>query len=200
MLSKILAAEKRYSDGFKKVLAQRKSWENKAGKVTDRLQQIADYLNKHSSYQQEYSVDSYPATDEQSRSVCDALLSVVFSSGNVDMQLDFHDKKNKRSSIEMGFQLVISPTVSGGLVVYVIPHYSDFTHEEIQPVILEHCMIPTDLNNEKIDQWVIRSLEVAYESSFTGMLCEREPMKPNMIGYKLPMAKEDSELDGRINK
>src|ERR1700741_3498433 len=82
MLTDILNAANRYTDGIDKVKKRRADWVKKHAELKVHLKEIAGHLNDKSTYKQGFFVDTLHAFNEETNGVCNELPSITFRSGD----------------------------------------------------------------------------------------------------------------------
>jgi len=170
MMTDILKVANMYADGIKQVMDRREKWIQKATEVKEYMSKIATYLNENAAYKPGYYVDTFYAFDDKTSGTCVEMPSITFRSGDIPMSLTFRNKDgNTISYAEKGFQITFNPTPTGEVAVMLFPHHSDFYKTE-QPyftlMIIDNL---DDLTPDHIDDILIKAMQDAFYTSFTGM-------------------------------
>ncbi len=193
MIDLILKITDRYAEGLKGVLDRRSQWLNHHKEVRDHLKEIAAVLNEKASYKPNYFVDTNHAFSEEINGTCANLPSLTFRCGEMPLDLSFKNAMGERKEYtEQGFYITFTPVITGQIIVLLLPHYSPLIGEKpeyINIAVIDH---PENLTPDAIDQIIARGMEMAYYSSFTGMmdqqkleLHEQENQRPHTpIGFK----------------
>jgi len=170
MTEQILQAANRYAEGVNAVEQRRHAWMQKAIDVEKHLKEIADYLNANAAYKANYYTEVQHAYDEHTDGSCIAMAAVMFGTRKMPMMLVFEDKdKKKKEVFESGFVLSFSPSVTGQIVVQLLPHHNELQPEPPVPVVLEIIDEVDKLTNEDLDGLIIAALTNALHTSFTGV-------------------------------
>jgi len=164
----------------------------KQAELKDHLKEIATYLNANAIYKQEFFVDTMHAFDEDMHGTSAAMPSVTFRSGPMPMHITFRNSMGEKKSYqEEGMHISFNPTITGVVVVLLLPHHSDLNKEAPQYITLSMIDEPEKLTMEIVDQMVEKGIEIAYYSSFTGFSEQAEeneqstPAAHSPIGFKL---------------
>ena len=164
MIEQILQAANRYADGVNAVEQRRHAWAQKAIEVEKHLKEIADYLNTNAAYKANYHTEVQHAYDEHSDGSCIAMPAVILGSGKMPMLLVFEDKDKKKKEIfESGFELSFNPSVTGQIIVQLIPHHNELQQQPPMPVVLEIIDDVSKITNEDLDALVINALTAEAE-------------------------------------
>ena len=195
MLNDILSAANLYADGLKHVQEKRDQWLKKHVELKDHLKEVADYLNTNASYKQGFFVDVLHAFDENMNGTSATLPSLTLRSGPMPMLVLFRNNMGeKRDYIEEGFHLTFTPTITGQVVVLLLPHQNPLNKAQQQYNTLNVIDEPEKLSMDIVDQIISKGIELAFYSSFTGMSEQQneEQQQPeqniqdrNPIGFKL---------------
>ncbi len=193
MTDKILLVANRYALGLKNVEDRRAEWLEHFKEVRTHLTEIADLLNQKAEYKPGFYVDTSHAYNDDINGTCAKLPSLTFRSGDMPLNVSFRNAiGEKKEYIEEGFYLVFTPTITGQILVLLQPHYSNGSEkpEYINIAIVDH---PKQLTSEVIDELVAKAMEVAFYSSFTGMVDlqqhemqqeSQKQYKPEPIGFR----------------
>ncbi len=177
MLENILNAANKYADGLKNVMDRRTQWLASHKTVHDHLLEIAKYLNEKALYNPGFYVDTNHAFNEEINGTCAAMPSLTFRSGAMPLNIVFKNAGgDKREYVEEGFHITFTPTIIGQIVVLLAPHYSSLSTEK--PGYLDLAVIenPAALTAEVIQQIIGRGIEIAFYSSFTGMVEQQQKL------------------------
>ncbi len=191
MLSDILNAANLYAEGVKRVQDRRDQWLKKHTELKDHLKEIADYLNTNAAYKQGFYVDVLHAFDEDLNGTSAAMPSVTLRSGQMPMLVIFRNNMGeKKEYTEEGFHLTFAPTITGEVIVLLLPHQNVLNKEEAQYNMLTVIDEPGKLTMEIADQIISNGIELAFGSSFTGLSGQHDTNKQtenkrNPIGFKL---------------
>lgn len=193
MLSDILNAANLYADGVKHVLERRDQWLKKHVELKDHLKEVADYLNTNATYKQGFYVDVLHAFDEDLNGTSAAMPSVTLRSGTMPMLVTFRNSMGeKKEYTEDGFHLTFAPTLTGQVIVLLLPHQNILSKDEPQFTTLSVIDEPGKLTMDIADQIISKGIELAFYSSFAGMSEQNEinEQTPNLnqrnpIGFKL---------------
>ena len=196
MLDNILNTANRYMTGVIQVQERRDSWLKKFTELKDRLTEIAAYLNANATYKQGFFVDVLHAFNEDINGTSANMPSVTFRSGAMPMLVTFRNSMGEKKSYEeQGFHISFNPTITGQVVVLLIPHHSEL--DKIPPQYTTLAMIddPAQLTIDIADDIIARGIETAFYTSFTGISLSQNndendnvpPVPPahNPIGFKL---------------
>jgi hypothetical protein len=193
MLNDILNAANKYADGLKSVLDRREHWLVKHKELKDHLKKTADYLNVNTTYRQGFFIDTLHAFNEDMKGTCAEMPSITFRSGEMPMQVTFRNNIGERKEyIEQGFHITFNPTITGQIVVLLLPHYSDLNEKPLPYTTLAIIDDPGQLTMDFADEMIRKGLEAAFFSSFTGISEQGEEEQPepnpshehNPIGFK----------------
>jgi hypothetical protein len=194
MLNDILNSANLYADGLKKVVERRAQWQKKHEELKDHLKKIAGHLNKTAFYKQGFFVDTLHAFNEKMNGVCKEMTSVTFRSGDMPMQVSFHNSLGENMEyIEEGFRITFDPTVTGEVLILLTPHRSDLNETQPEPAMLAIIEEPGQFTMEMADEIINKGIQIAYYSSFTGIAERRQPndhekevpaYKHNPIGFR----------------
>ncbi|MCW3121174.1 MAG: hypothetical protein JWQ38_666 [Flavipsychrobacter sp.] len=170
MLNEILRHANKYSDGLKKIQARKEQWLVKHKELKAHLEQLADYLDANTTYKQDFYVDMLHAYNEDMHGTCADMPSVAFRSGDMPMLLTFRNSMGERKSyIEEGFSITFSPTITGQILVLLLPHHNDLNKNPPEYSSLAVINDPGELTMDMADRIISNGMEVAYHTSFTGM-------------------------------
>jgi hypothetical protein len=194
MLNDILSKANKYAEGLEKIQARKEQWLKKHTELKAHLEKIADYLDANTTYKQDFYVDLLHAYNENMHGTCADVPSVCFRSGDMPMYLTFRNSLGERKSyVEEGFSITFNPTITGQIVVYLVPHESDLNKTPPPYSSLAIIDDPASLTMEIVDQLISAGIEAAYYTSFTGMgdrVTENDqaeshaPVQRNPIGFK----------------
>lgn len=199
MLNDILKVANLYDQGLKHVQSRRDQWLKKHEELRDHLKEIADYLNENATYKQGFFIDTMHAYNEDNGGTCAEMPSITFRTGSMPMHVAFKTAIGGRKEYnEDGFRITFTPTITGQLIVLLIPHTSDLSKaENPQYATLAVIDEPEQLTMELADQIIEKGMQGAFYSSFTGMgegalqqASDNEPISPlqapkhNPIGFK----------------
>lgn len=193
VLNDILNAANLYADGLAHVQERRKQWLEKYKDIREYLKTFADHLNNNATYKQGFYVDTNHAFNEEIHGTCSGIPSLTFRSGDMPMQISFRNSGGERREyIEEGFYIVFTPTVTGQILIMLLPHYTSVSEEKPDYINLAVVDNPANLTEEVIGSILARGIEMAFYSSFTGMveLQKREmhetqkQQKYSPIGFK----------------
>ena len=194
MLNDILNAANLYSDGLKRVQERRDQWLKKHVELKDHLKEVANHLNTNASYKQGFFVDVLHAFDEDMNGTSATMPSLTLRSGPMPMLVLFKNNMGeKRDYIEDGFHLTFAPTITGQLIVLLLPHQNALNKTQPQYITLSVIDEPGKLTMEIADQIISKGIELAFYSSFTGLSEQHEETEQpqanlqdrNPIGFKL---------------
>ncbi len=199
MVTDILNAANLYADGVKLVKDRREQWVKKHAELTTHLKEVAEYLNTNSGYKQGFFVDTLHAFDENINGTSARLPSITLRSGPMSMLVTFRNTMGeKKEYTEQGFHITITPTITGQLLAFLIPHQSELNKNPPQYITLAVIDDPAKLTMDIADAIVTKGIQMAFFSSFTGMSQlqqednEQSQLQPpaashsrNPIGFKL---------------
>ena len=191
MMNDILDAANQYAKGLIDVEKRRAQWLEKYKEIRDHLAEIAAHLNEHADYKPGYFVDISHAYNEEINGTCAKIPSLTFRSGSMPMNVSFKSASSeKKEYSEDGFHLTFMPTITGQVIVLLLPHTSSLDQERPEEVNLAVIDNPTVLTMADVDQIVLKAIKMAFYTSFTGMveLQEQEIHKTqpkySPIGFK----------------
>ena len=189
MLEKILETANQYKQGLDHVRSRRDRWLTKVPELTERLKGIADYLNANTTYKQGFFVDTLHAWNQEINGTSSQMPSVTFRSGEMPMLVRFKNSMGERREyMEQGFHISFSPTITGQVVVSLLPHYSDLNEKQPEYITLGIIDDPEQLTTDRVDEIISRGMEGAFHSSFTGVNEDPPPTQQgarvNPIGFK----------------
>ncbi len=195
MNSEILNAANKYAIGLKNVEYRREQWLKKHLEILAHLKEIANYLNANSTYKQPFYVDKNHAFNEDINGTCVELPSITFRTGEMPMMVIFKNVAgDKKEYFEEGFRITFSPTITGQIVVMILPHYNNFSHEQPQFKTMAVINDIEQISMDVIDQIILKGIEFAFYSSYTGISefknidgqqQTQSPLPPhNPIGFK----------------
>lgn len=204
MLTDLLNAANKYTDGINNVQQRKHEWQKKSIEIRDHLKEIATYLDTNSTYKPGFYVDTYHAFIEEINGVCNEFSSVTFRCGETDMGLVFRNNMGqKKAFVEKGFQLTFNPTITGQVLILLLPHHSDLTDKEPEYINIGVINNIEQFNNDALDTVVSKALEIAFHTSFAGMAEQQEiPQAPPVHHYTpIGFKKFDSteKLNGNMN-
>ena len=189
MNDQILIAANLYAEGVKNVTERREQWLEKHKELKARLMEIAAYLNANATYKQGFFVDILHAFDEEMNGTSANMPSVTFRSGSMPMLVTFRNSMGeKKGYAEDGFHISFNPTITGSVVVLLLPHHSDLNKEPAQFMTLSVFEQPSEITMEIADQIIARGIEIAFYSSFTPLIDKYETkdnpdcVQPDVIG------------------
>jgi len=196
MLNEILQIANLYDTGLKHVQSRRDQWLKKHTELRDHLKEIADFLNTNAAYKQGFFVDTLHAFNEDTGGTCAEMPSITFRTGNMPMLVSFKNGMGERKEYnEDGFRITFTPTITGQLIVLLFPHTSDI-NKTVTPQYATLSVIdePDQQTMDIADQIILKGMEGAFYSSFTGMgepgKADEEQVTPlqaprhNPIGFK----------------
>jgi hypothetical protein len=170
MLPEILKTADLYSTGIKNVENRREQWLKKHTELKDHLTEVAKYLNENTGYKQGFFVDTLHAFNEDMHGVCTEMPSITFRSGDMPMQVSFHNSVGERKEyIEEGFRISFTPAITGELIVLLSPHHSELDQEQPQVATIAVIKDPVTLTMDIADKLVNRAMQIAFYSSYTGV-------------------------------
>lgn len=170
MMKDLLDVANMYARGLENVEAKRDQWLKKYIELRDHLKEVADYLNSNALYRQGFFVDTLHAFSEDINGTSSKMPSVTFRSGEMPMLVTFRNSMGeKKSFVEDGFHISFNPTITGQIVVLLLPHHSELNKQEVQYTTLAVINDPKELSTDIIDQIIARGMETAFYTSFTGM-------------------------------
>ncbi len=202
MLVDILNAANLYADGVKHVQDRREQWLKKHTELKDHLKEVAEYLNTNTGYKQGFFVDTLHAFDENLNGTSAAMPSITLRSGPMPMLVTFRNTMGeKKDYIEEGFHITLTPTITGQVIAFLIQHTSELNKTPPQYISLAVIDEPGKLTMEVADAIIIKGIQIAFYSSFTGM-GEQEvendasqplpaPRSHTPIGFKLHETTEE---------
>ncbi len=177
MIETILNVANKYADGLKSVLERRQQWLDHHKEVRDHLKEIASELNEKAAYKPGFYVDTNHAFNEEINGTCADLPSLTFRCGDYPLDLSFKNAAGERRDyVEEGFYITFTPIITGQVIVLLLPHYSKLVSEKPEYINLAVIDHPEKLVPEAIDQLIARGMEMAFYTSFTGMV-ERQKME-----------------------
>ena len=195
MLNDILNSANMYSEGLTQVLDRRDQWLKKHTELKDHLKEIATFLNTNVGYKQGFYVDELHAFDENMHGTSATLPSLTLRTGAMPMLVLFRNNMGeKKDYIEEGFHLTFAPTITGQLIVLLMPHQNPLNKTQPEYITLSVVDDPGKLTMEIADEIITKGIEVAFYSSFTGMSAqqndenaqtEQNVQERNPIGFKL---------------
>ena len=198
MLESILDAANKYAAGVQEVQDRRDNWLKKYTEVKERLIQIADYLNTHTTYKQGFFVDILHAFNEEINGTSAKMPSLTFRSGEMPMLVTFRNSMGeKKTYTEKGFHISFNPSITGQVVVLLLPHQSELDKKEPTYTTLAIIEDPAQLTNDITDRLIMNGIDAAFHTSFTGVSRKEEienentedvlhaPIAHNPIGFKL---------------
>ena len=194
MLSDILNAANLYSEGLKHVQERRDQWLKKHVELKDHLKEIANHLNTNATYKQGFFVDVLHAFDEDMNGTSATMPSLTLRSGPMPMLVLFKNNMGeKKDYTEDGFHLTFAPTITGQVIVLLLPHQNALNKTQPQYITLSVIDEPGKLTMDVVDQIIRKGIELAFYSSFTGLSEQHEeteqtevnPQDRNPIGFKL---------------
>ncbi len=195
MLDNILEIAEKYASGVKQVQDRRDQWMKKHLELKAWLEEIANFLNEKTTYKQGFFIDTLHAFNEDMHGTCADMPSVTFRSGPMPMLVAFRNSMGERKEyIEDGFSITFNPTITGQIIVMLLPHKSDLSAKPPEYINLSIINEPSLLTADVAHQIITAGMEIAYHSSFTGMSdmpaeqTEQEELHPpvqhNPIGFK----------------
>jgi hypothetical protein len=180
-----------YAKGLAGVDSRRSQWLEKYKEVSSHLKEIATYLNEHAAYKPGYFVDTSYAYNEEINGTCAKIPSVTFRSGVMPMNVSFKSASaEKKEYTEAGFHLTFMPTITGQVLVLLLPHSTSLDKEKPEEIHLAVVDNPSALTMNDLDTIIQKAMKMAFYSSFTGMveLQEQEihkvQPKHTPIGFK----------------
>ena len=202
MLVDILNAANLYADGVKHVQDRREQWLTKHKELKDHFKEVAEYLNANTGYKQGFFIDTRHAFDENINGTSAAMPSITLRSGPMPMLVTFRNTMGeKKEYIEEGFHITLTPTITGQVIAFLIPHTSELNKTPPQYISLAVIDEPGKLTMEVADAIIIKGIQIAFYSSFTGMGEQEDendasqplsaPRSHNPIGFKLHETTEE---------
>ena len=171
MFDNILNTANKYAIGFKNVNERRGQWLEKHKEVKEHLKSIAAALNAQASYNPGFFVDTNHAFNEEINGTCANMPSLTFRSGAMPLNIIFKNAAGERKEyVEEGFHISFIPTINGQVLILLLPHYSTLNNEKPEYIDLAVIDSPDNLTPDLIDQVIARGMEIAYYTSFTGMM------------------------------
>ena len=171
MTNDILNAANLYAKGLQDVVNRRAQWLEKYKEVLEHLKQTAAELNEKAAYKQGFYVDTNHAFNEEINGTCANIPSLTLRTGKMPLMLTFRNAMNdKREYMEEGFHLTFTPTITGEIIVLLLPHHSSVSSGTPEYINLAVMESPAALTNAIVDDIVARGIEMAFYSSFTGMV------------------------------
>ncbi len=192
MQTDILNAANLYAEGVKHVQDRREQWLKKQVELVKHMKEIAEYLNANAEYKQGFFVDSLHAFNEDIKGTSSKMPSVSFRSGEMPMLVTFKNSMGeKKGYVEEGFHITFNPTITGEIVVLLLPHQSDLNDEPPPYTTLAIIDDPIELTMDLAEQIIKTGMEIAQKSSFTGMTVRTDDeddipqvRQTNPIGFK----------------
>jgi len=139
-------------------------------------------------------VDTLHAFNEEINGTSSEMPSITFRSGEMPMLVTFHNVMGeKKSFVEDGFHISFNPTITGQIVVLLLPHQSEMNKQPLPYTTLAVINDPGQITMDIADQIISRGMEAAFYTSFTGMSEQPgenpEQLQPsvnerNPIGFK----------------
>ena len=170
MLNDLLKTAELYAHGLDTVQKRREQWIKKHEEIRDHLRLIADYLNNKSTYKQGFFVDTLHAFNEDINGTSAKLPSVTFRSGAMPMLVTFRNSMGEKKSFkEDGFHISFNPTITGQIIILLLPHQSELNKTPLPYTTIAVINNPIDITMDFIEQVIARGMEAAYYTSFTGM-------------------------------
>jgi hypothetical protein len=171
MLNDILKIANLYDSGLKHVQARRDQWIKKHVELREHLKEVADFLNANAAYKQGFFIDTLHAFNEDNGGTCAEMPSITFRSGSMPMLVSFKNAMGERKEYnEEGFRITFTPTITGQLIVLLFPHVSDINKvANPQYATLSVIDEPAQLTMDIADQIILKGMQGAFYSSFTGM-------------------------------
>ncbi len=203
MLVDILNAANLYANGVKHVQDRRDQWLKKHAELKDHFKEVADYLNTNAAYKQGFFVDTLHAFDENINGTSAAMPSITLRSGPMPMLVTFRNTMGeKKEYTEEGFHITLTPTITGQVIAFMIPHTSELNKTPPQYISLAIIDEPGKLTMEIADAIITKGMQIAFYSSFTGMGEQQQgenaadqplpvPHSRNPIGFKLHETTEE---------
>lgn len=186
MLDKILTIANKYAQGLAHVEKRKTSWITKHQEIKEYLTQLAETLNAKSEYKQGFFVDVMHAFNEEIKGSCSELQSLVFRSGDMPMLVSFSNEKGeKKDFTEHGFQITFTPSVTGEILIMLLPHYSELNQKPPAMAPLAIFTEPGIISMDTVDQIIARGMEAAYYTSFTG-IAEQQIEEPGQQSINIP--------------
>ena len=199
-MDNILNAANLYAKGLQEVLDRRKQWLEKYKEVQARMKQVAQELNANAEYKQNFYVDVNHAFNEETSGTCENLPSLTFRSGEMPLMLIFKNAMNdKKEYMESGFHITLTPTVTGEILIMLLPHHTSLTTEKAEYINLGMVENPASLSMEMVNDILAKGIEMAFYSSFTGAVAlqrrsvvtdqraqeqQQQPQQYQPIGFK----------------
>jgi hypothetical protein len=194
MLKDIMDIANKYAEGLKHVQDRRAQWLEKHKELKVHLKEVADNLNTDADYKPGYFVDTLHAFNEDINGTCAEMPSISLRTGDMPMHVTFRNNTGERKElIEEGFHLTFTPTITGQVLVLLFPHYNELDKNPPPYLTLAVINEPAQLNMDLADQFVIKGMQAAFSTSFTGIADQRQEQEPpvaepihahNQIGFK----------------
>jgi hypothetical protein len=170
MSDSLLNAADLYAKGLQRVESRRQQWIDKHTELRDHLAKVAEFLNEHSKYKQGFFVDTLLAFNEDMNGTSTKMPSVSFRSGPMPMLVTFRNTMGeKKTLMEEGFHISFNPTITGQIVVLLLPHQSELNKEPLPYSTLAVINEPEKLSMDYADELIEEGIEAAFYTSFTGM-------------------------------
>lgn len=182
-----------YAAGLEKVEDRREQWMTKYIELRDHLKEVAAYLNNSTLYKQGFFVDTLHAFNEDINGTTSKMPSITFRSGDMSMQITFHNSMGeKKSYVEDGFHISFNPTVTGQVVVLLLPHQSPLNKDPLPYSTLAVINEPGQLTMEMADKILALGMKAAFYTSFTGM--SEQPQQDNSEAPGMPSLSERNPI------
>jgi hypothetical protein len=203
MLADILNAANLYAEGVNHVQERREQWLTKHKELKDHLKEVAEYLNTNAAYKQGFYVDTLHAFDENINGTSASMPSITLRSGPMPMLVTFKNTMGeKKEYSEEGFHITLTPTITGQVIAFLLPHQSELNKTPPQYITLAVIDEPGKLTMEVADAIITKGIQIAFFSSFTGMGEQQQaedanaaplpaPHSRNPIGFKLHETTEE---------
>ena len=160
-----------YAEGLAKVIDRRKQWLDKYKEVRDHLKEIAANLNEQATYNPGFFVDTNHAYNEATNGTCASMPSLTFRCGEMPLQVSFKNAAGDRKEyVEEGFHITFTPTITGQILVLLLPHYSNLFGEKPEYMNVAVLDNPAKLTNDALDELIGTAISAAFYTSFTGQV------------------------------
>ena len=192
MLNDILNIANRYARGLEHVQNRKAQWLSKHIELKGHLKKIADDLNANALYKQGFFVDTLHAFNEEINGICTDMPSLTLRSGDMSLLVTFTNEKGDcKEYMEHGFQITFNPIITGEVLIFLQPHYSDMNKTKPELISLAIINEPGQMTMDIIDAIISKGMEMAFYSSFTGVAEQNDdepnpadPPHHNPIGFK----------------
>jgi len=202
MFTEILNSANLYAEGLKLVEEKRAQWIIKHVELKDHLKEIADYLNANAGYKQGFYIDTLHAFNEEMNGTCADMPSITFRTGEMPMMMTFKNSiGERREYMEQGFRITFNPTVTGEIIVLLLPHSSDLNKTPPPYTTLAIITVPGEFTMNMAEEIIAKGIEIAYYSSFTGVAAmqpENDQQEPTPAPHHDPIGFKRYETTEKI--